>query len=217
MKEKQAKKLFSSLLLISFKAGTALVLTLVIFLLFPLLNDIFKGDRLKKEEKEVSPKTILMEMTVKKPKPKKVEPRKMRQLSQSTVRSNRSSSSKSAKFSPDLALGGGDGVGVEAGGGFGDMVFDEGDTDEPPMAIRRTALEYPKAAQRARIEGTVEVVFLVNRDGHVQDVEFTKVPHKMFEKPIRSTIMTWRFKPAMLKGVPVSVRVRQKVDFNLRK
>ncbi len=199
------------------KAFLALSGTLLIFLFFPLLNSLFKGDLFQEKEPELTKQTILMEMMTKKPEPKQVKPRKMRKMASTSRSTSRSSQSSNEKFSPDLSLGSGNGVGVGAGGGFADMIFNEGDTDERPIAIRQAPLEYPKAARQARIEGVVEVLFLVNRDGHVQDIEFVKLPHRMFEKPIRKTIMTWRFKPAMLQGVPVAVRVRQKVDFNLQK
>ncbi len=215
MKREQINLFFSSLLLKIIKTVTALALTVTIFILFPALNGLFRADRIMKKDTDLSPKTILMEMTMKKPTPKKVRPKKIRQLSQSTLRSSRSSQSESMKFSPDLALGGGDGVGVEAGGGFEDMIFDEGDTDEPAIIIRQTPIEYPKAAKRARIEGAVEVIFQINREGRVQNIEFTEVPHRMFEKPIRSSLMTRRYKPAMLNGVPVVLRVRQRLNFTL--
>jgi len=159
----------------------------------------------------------LIQATIQQPPMPISEPKKLRSTPQSTVRSTQASGNNTSRFSPDLSLGGGDGPAVETGGtGFSESIYEEGETDEPPMAISRTPLAYPQAAQRARIEGVVEIVFLVNREGRVQDIEFKQVPHKMFEQPIRSTIQTWRFKPAMLHGVPVSVRVRQRVDFNLR-
>ncbi len=214
---KESQKMHISLLLMMVKSILALAGTVVIFLFFPLLNSLFKGELLKEEESEITKHTILMEMVTQKPKPQKVKPRKMRKMSNSPRNTKSSSQTSSQKFSPDLSLGAGSGVGVGVDGGFENMIFNEGDTDERPIPIRQSPLEYPKAARRARIEGLLEVLFLVNREGHVQDIEFVKVPHRMFEKPIRKTIMTWRFKPAMLQGVPVAVRVRQKVDFNLQK
>jgi len=218
---KNERNLFVALILSLAAAGGklagAVVLAVLLFALFPFLNDLFHGEYSAEKKIEKGQKTILMTMVTNPPPKPSEEPKRMRTVQNSASRPNRATGTSSARFAPDLSLGGGDGPAVEsAGNGFADAIYEEGETDEPPMAITRTPLAYPQAAQRARIEGTVEVVFLVNREGRVQDIAFTQVPHKMFEQPIRATIQTWRFKPAMLQGVPVAVRVRQRVDFNLR-
>ncbi len=203
--------------LVILKFCVAIGLAVLLFAFFPFINRLFHGELVKAKDEKKASRTQLMQMTIPQP-PKPIEePKRIRTVATQSVRNSPSAGTSTSRFSPDLSLGEGDGAGVSsAGTGFSDGIYEEGETDEPPMAINRTPLAYPLAAQRARIEGTVELVFLVTREGRVQNIEFTQVPHKMFEQPIRSTIQSWRFKPAMLHGVPVAVRVRQRVDFNLR-
>jgi len=121
----------------------------------------------------------------------------------------------SMRFAPDLSVGGtGDGVGLAAGGG-GEAVFDESDVDELPRPLVRTAVDYPRRARDAGIEGTVSLVLLIGRTGSVLDVTVESAPSSLFVKPVEQAVRQWRFSPARNQGVPVQVRMRQNITFKL--
>lgn len=205
------KKIVGACTLFSFRLVVTVLGTAAIFALLPVVAHFF-GKELKKESEKQKTHMVLMQMKVEKPKPSKFQPKKMRNVS--TIKGNNFSRSMSMKFTPDLGVGGGDGVAVEAGGSA-EMIFEEGETDEPPIAVKRTPLTYPRAAKNAGIEGVIEVLFVIDRTGAVTSIEFAKLPHKVFRKPIEQTIAKWKYKPARMKGVPVSVRARQTVTFSL--
>jgi protein TonB len=87
--------------------------------------------------------------------------------------------------------------------------------EELPEVLTRAAPVYPEAARKARIEGTVVVRGLVDRDGRVRDVRVTKsIPG--LDQAAEDCVRQWTFKPAMAKGSPVAVWVAIPVKFTLR-
>ncbi len=200
-----------SLLLLGSRVFITLLATALLFAIIPAIS-FFWGKELVREEPEVTKTRILITKKLEKPKPKKVEPKKIRTIS--SRQGKRSSSSLNMKFMPDLGIGGDNGVAVATGGG-GETIFDEGEVDEPPVPIKRSPITYPRAAKKAGLEGLLEIAYIINRDGRVSSVEFLKVPHKVFKKPIEESLLRWRFKPARMKGMPVSIRARQSITFNL--
>ena len=80
--------------------------------------------------------------------------------------------------------------------------------DEPPRAIKIFAPEYPSQAQRARIEGTVDVRMTISEHGRVIDA----VVHRSDTIPIledyalKAAKMSL-FRPALVNGQPVKARI----------
>lgn len=105
-------------------------------------------------------------------------------------------------------------TGIE--GAFGKGVFELSDLDTEPQPLARMRPVYPPAARIRGIEGFVEVVFVVQADGRVGDVKIAGAePKGEFERTTLRTVRNWRFKPGMLRGVAVPVRVRQRIAFEL--
>lgn len=96
-----------------------------------------------------------------------------------------------------------------------DTVMSEGSVDSKPQITHRAPITYPTAAVKKGIKGYVVVHLLIAKDGRV---ELSKVleskPQGVFESTVLSGIQAWRFTPAMYKGEPVKVWVKQKVSFN---
>ncbi|MBN1306519.1 MAG: energy transducer TonB, partial [Chitinispirillaceae bacterium] len=74
---------------------------------------------------------------------------------------------------------------------------------------------YPDRARELEIEGTLEVIIIIDTQGKVASVEVVRSPHSSITAAARKIIETWRFKPARNKGVPVRMRVRQVIEFTL--
>lgn len=96
------------------------------------------------------------------------------------------------------------------------MVFDLGDLDEPPRPLVQLKPLYPAHARLRRLEGVVELEFIVRPDGTTDRVEVVaSSPQAVFARSAVRAVKRWRFKPGIRNGKPVSVRVRQKVSFRL--
>jgi TonB family protein len=164
----------------------------------------------KETNHDVTPHLIYVEeKKTEKKKVKKIKPRKAKsQSNQNRARSF------ALKFSPDLEIGSSEGIGLGEAN-FKNEIFEEGEADVSAIPVSIIPLPYPRRAKEAGLEGTVEMILLIDRKGKVSSIDFIKVPHEMFKAPIMKVVKRWKFKPAMNKGVPVSMRVKQSVDFNL--
>jgi protein TonB len=74
---------------------------------------------------------------------------------------------------------------------------------------------YPRALQKARIEGQVTLVFILNEDGRVEDPRIENSTRPEFEAPALEAIRKWRFKPGYKGGQPVRSFIRLPLKFQL--
>ena len=80
-----------------------------------------------------------------------------------------------------------------------------------PEVLFRPALRYPPLAQRRRIEGRVELEFLIGIDGSVSDVSvLSSEPEGIFDREAIGALQRWRFEP------PASpMRAKRALEFKL--
>jgi TonB family protein len=123
--------------------------------------------------------------------------------------------SESFKFAPDLGIQGAGDVAVPDRRQVRSQVFSEEETDVRPMLAMRAQIPYPPEARKKGIEGVADLEILVDESGRVVKITFNQLPSEHFRAPVTDAVMRWRFKPAQVKGVAVSVRVRQKITFRL--
>lgn len=190
---------------------TAAVVSLGIFLILPGIQLLLKEDR-QRERGFFVDKKIIMEVKKQKPKPKKVPKRQLRKV-RTQSRAIRAQAQKFS-FAPDLGVEGDGTVGVDRDN-MESRIFDEGDTDEPPVPVSDPRPVYPPKARQMGIEGILEITLIVDHTGRVASVSINRAPHPMFREPVLKTVRGWRFKPGKLKGVPVNVKVRRKIRFSL--
>lgn len=85
-----------------------------------------------------------------------------------------------------------------------------------PEIIERIPPRYPRGAAENKVEGKVEMQFIVNADGRVQDViVLNSEPADVFDDVAVEAIKAWRFKPARNDGGPVPVQTKQTIKFEL--
>ena len=85
-----------------------------------------------------------------------------------------------------------------------------------PKPMRRDAPAYPPAVRELGIEGVVEVVLTVLRDGSVGWVRVIRAePRGYFEQAASESVRGWHFTPATQDGAPVECRLRTRVRFAL--
>lgn len=87
----------------------------------------------------------------------------------------------------------------------------------PPRLIERVAPEYPAIARQRRIEGWVELEYVVGADGRVIDVRvLDSHPTRVFEAAAERALRRWRFEPAVGDGgAPQPTVGRTRIDFSL--
>jgi protein TonB len=100
-------------------------------------------------------------------------------------------------------------------------------TPPPPVAsptsedrnfqlTRKVEATYPQRALRQRIEGWVELTFIVTSDGDVSDVKVVdSQPRREFDREAMRALSQWKFKPRITNGKPVSAAARQRLEFKL--
>jgi TonB family protein len=124
------------------------------------------------------------------------------------------------KLVPDLSVDAGEGGGDAAVVQSQDLqveVFEEGETDERPVPVNTTPVAYPLEARERGIEGTLVVFFIIGHDGKVKSIDVQKSPSPIITREAKRTIATWRFKPGKKKGIPVNVRAKKEIAFELQK
>ena len=88
------------------------------------------------------------------------------------------------------------------------------DYDEAPKAVRQTKPQYPQEAFVKKIEGIVEVEFVIDSQGQVQSARVVKsIP--MLDAAAIACIRQWLFTPARKGGRAVSTIARAPVAFRI--
>jgi len=85
-----------------------------------------------------------------------------------------------------------------------------------PLIVKQVGPQYTRSAMKARIQGQVDVEFVVLRDGTVADVRVTRKLSPELDQQAVAAVQQWLFTPAQLDGRPVAVRCPAQLAFNLR-
>ena len=121
----------------------------------------------------------------------------------------------------DLSVGtggvlGGSGMGMIAEGALEDVaIFDIADLDQRPQPIARVAPRHPTELLKAKIEGNVVLLFILDENGHVQHPRVESSSRSEFAQPALKAVTRWRFKPGTRDGQPVRTYIRQQIHFRL--
>lgn len=111
-------------------------------------------------------------------------------------------------------LGGGLGMGDE--GALEDVaIFDLADLDQRPQPIAQVAPRHPPDLLKAKIEGNVVLLFILDENGRVSDPRIESSSHPGFEAPALKALSRWRFKPGTRDGEAVRTYVRQQIVFRI--
>ena len=97
-----------------------------------------------------------------------------------------------------------------------EVIFEVSQVDQPPQPVFKVPPIYPMNASIKGIEGKVELIFLVQTDGIVSDIQVKDAfPKGVFEKAALRALKQWRFKPGTKNGQPVITRVYLPMRFQL--
>lgn len=194
------------------KLAAVIGVNFFLFIILPITHNIFSSINVENKELKKQPKIVAEMVKPEKKKEKEQPKRRIRKVQNASAQS--ASSSNNLKFTPDLGVEGGQGVGI-ASQTMETTVFEEGNTDEDAVPMFTPPPKYPQRARDLGIEGMVEVIIVVGTDGKVSSVEIVRSPHASFNQEVRKVISTWKFKPAKNQGVPVQVRKKQVLDYRL--
>jgi|UniRef100_UPI0040475F41 periplasmic protein TonB len=104
-----------------------------------------------------------------------------------------------------------------------DQIFDVVETQpNPPGGMSgwnkylSNNLKYPTQARRMGVEGTVIVVFVINTDGSIQDVEVLRgIGGGCDEEAVKVVTNAPKWEPGKQRGKPVRTRMRLPIRFKL--
>lgn len=106
----------------------------------------------------------------------------------------------------------------ERGGASGAEVYA---ADTPgltaPVVLHSVVPRYTADGMRAKVQGTVEVLAVIEIDGTVGEASIVKSldPDLGLDAEALATMKQWRFKPGMLDGKPVRVLILNMLEFRL--
>jgi TonB family protein len=94
------------------------------------------------------------------------------------------------------------------------------DNRVPISALTRTnyvAPDYPRAAQRRNLTGTVDLMFTVSTIGTVTDITVLNAePEGTFNQAAMKAVSKWRFEPVIENGVALEKRTAVRLNFDLQ-
>jgi periplasmic protein TonB len=102
-------------------------------------------------------------------------------------------------------------------GGLSDEMADIAslaDLDQRPRPIFQAAPSYPPELRKRNLEGSVQVVFLVDRDGKVIGPKVEKSTNPSFDRPAIEAVRQWKFEPGTRNGEKVAFKMRVPITFS---
>jgi len=88
--------------------------------------------------------------------------------------------------------------------------------DQGPRVLSNPFPEFPRSWQLAGVEGKVTLRITIDANGNVADPQVVGTARPDLAALCLSSVMQWRFKPAMKNGTPVPVRMNVPFNFELK-
>ncbi len=85
----------------------------------------------------------------------------------------------------------------------------------PPTIAFKTEPEYSEAARRTKYQGSLQLEVVVDATGHTAKIVIPRMLGLGLDQKAMEAVKTWRFKPGMKDGHPVSVFATIEVNFRL--
>ncbi len=84
------------------------------------------------------------------------------------------------------------------------------------LLMKKVAPSYPPTALRLRIEGTVELLATVSKEGVISKIKVLSGDAQL-TKAASDAVKQWKYKPYLLNGEPVEIQTQVTVNFRLPK
>jgi TonB family protein len=82
------------------------------------------------------------------------------------------------------------------------------------LLIKKIAPDYPAQARQLRIEGAVQLVATVGKDGKVSRIK-TVGGHPILVRAATDAVKEWKYKPFLLNGQPIEFETQITINFRL--
>lgn len=92
---------------------------------------------------------------------------------------------------------------------------DEINVSQMPQVLNEIRVAYPKAAKQAGVEGAVVFDLLIDATGTVRQMTFVSGLGYGCDEAATEALKKFRFRPAMMNGQPVAVKIRYAYRFVL--
>ncbi len=117
-----------------------------------------------------------------------------------------------------IGPGRGSGLGDGYGGGTGGGAYRPGNGVSLPRVLREVKPQYTSDAMRAKVQGTVLLECVVQKDGSVGEVQVIRSLDSTFglDQEAIKAAKAWRFSPGTRMGEPVPVLITIELTFTLR-
>ena len=117
-----------------------------------------------------------------------------------------------------IGPGTGSGLGPGSGGNTGGGVYRPGNGVNLPRVLREVKPQYTSDAMRAKVQGTVLLECVVQKDGSVGEVQVVRSLDSTFglDQEAIKAAKAWRFAPGTRMGEPVPVLITIELTFTLR-
>lgn len=93
--------------------------------------------------------------------------------------------------------------------------FNVADLEKRPEPVTQVAPAYPQDLRKAKVEGVVTLVFVLDEKGRVEEPRVENATRPEFEKPALEAIRKWRFSPGMKDGQAVRTYIRLPMRFRV--
>jgi protein TonB len=93
--------------------------------------------------------------------------------------------------------------------------FDVSELEKKPEPVSQVAPAYPPELRKAKIEGLVTIIFVLDENGRVEEPRIENSSRPEFEKPALDAIRKWRFRPGEREGQKVRTYVRLPMRFRV--
>jgi len=89
------------------------------------------------------------------------------------------------------------------------------DLEKRPEPVSQVAPTYPAELRKAKVEGVVTLIFVLDETGRVEDPRVENSTRPEFEKPALEAIRKWRFSPGQKDGQSVRTYIRIPMRFRV--
>lgn len=87
--------------------------------------------------------------------------------------------------------------------------------DEAPVPVLVPSPRYPADLLKRGVEGSAEVIFIINEVGMVDSIRVKSATHRQFGEAAVAAVIYWKFEPMTKNGKPTKVAFRQVFPFQL--
>lgn len=82
------------------------------------------------------------------------------------------------------------------------------------MLVQKIEPQYPVIAQRAHVQGTVQLKAIISREGAIENLQLVN-GHPLLVQAAIDAVKQWRYRPYVLNGEPLEVETIVNVNFHL--